>query len=161
MVAESLGAHRVIDLIALTDAMVTTFRNIPELVAALDSRPENISGYIDVNPDKNSVAKAIYQMQPGTVLVAWQETLFEAAEMEAWSHHFQYYVRARRGASALDLITKLVNGVPVPGDGLRWRFCPLMPGLLPTNILEIARVVDEEGIDYFAITSETQETGDA
>jgi hypothetical protein len=159
--ANSLGSAEVIDLIALTEAMVTAFRNIPELVAALDGKAENIASYIDVNPDKNSVAKAIYQMPPGSVLVIWQETLFAAAEIGAWLHRYQYFVRARRGATALDVINKLVNGVPNPGDGLRWRFCPLLLGVLPTNITEIARITDEEGIDYFAITTETQETGDA
>ena len=150
----------VIDLIALTNATVDAFRRIPELVDALDGKPENVIGYVDVNPDKNSVGKAIYQMPPGSILVAWQETVFDPASMEPWVHRYQYYVRAQRGGSALDIILKLVNGVPVPGDGQRWRYCPLMSGVNPTNVTNIVRMIDEEGIDYFVITAETLETGD-
>jgi hypothetical protein len=149
----------VIDLVQLTDATVTTLRSIPELVTALE-RPENITGYVDLNPDRNSVSKAIYQMPPGSVLVVWQETLFAASSTEGWNHRFQIFVRARRGESSLNLLRLLVNGVPNPGDGLCWRFCPVMSGVLPTEIPEITRMADEEGIDYFAITAETQEVGD-
>jgi hypothetical protein len=155
-----LGAAQVIDLIQLTNALVTTFRNIPDLVTALDGKPENVSGYIDLNPDRNSVSKAIYQMLPGSVLVVWQETLFDSSSMEGWNHRFQYFVRAARGGSSLDLMRRLVNGVPIPGDGLCWRFCPVMAGVLPTEIPNIARMMDGEGIDYFVITAETREVGD-
>jgi hypothetical protein len=152
----------VVSFIALTEATVTTFRNIPELVALLaDGNPDNISGYIDLNPDKNSTSKAVYQMPPGTVLVIWEDTTFDPAAMGPWLHRFTYFVRARRGASALEVMHTLVDGVPNPGDGLRWRFCPLVPGVLPANVTRIGRVQDEEGIDYHVIETEIQETGDA
>jgi hypothetical protein len=47
-----------------------------------------------------------------------------------------------------------------PGDGQCWRNCPIMTGVLPTNVLSINRVTDEEGIDYSVILTETAETGD-
>jgi hypothetical protein len=150
-----------VDLIILANAQVDAFRRIPELVAALGGNPELISAYIDRNPDYNSWSQAVYQMPPGSILVIWQETLFAEGEMEAWTHRFQYFIRARRGDSALTLVEVLVNGVPDPGDGMRWRFCPLMDGVLPTQITEIARLTDSEGIDYYAVTTATNETGDA
>lgn len=150
-----------ISLIELTDAMVLTLRSIPEVVALLGGDPAAIDGYIDQNPDRNALGSAIYQMRPGSVLVAWQDTLLGQGEMEAWLHHLVIFVRAARGQSSLTLIEAIVNGVPVPGDGLRWHYCPIMPGVLPTNITELARPTDEEGIDYFSIMTETKETGDA
>jgi len=141
--------------------MATALQNIPELVALLGGDTAAIEAYIDRNPDRNSVGVAIYQMKPGSVLIVWKETLFNQGEMEAWAHRIEIFVRASRGNSSLDLITAIVNGVPVPGDGQRWRLCPLMAGVLPTAITEISRPQDEEGIDYFSILTETQETGDA
>jgi hypothetical protein len=151
-----------VDLIALTNAFVDTLRLIPQLVADLDQgSPDSIVPYIDVNPQRNSWTAAIYQMKPGTVMVIWQETLLTEGEMSAWMHRVQFCVRAQRGASAMTLLNDIVNGVPDPGNTLRWRFCPVMDGVLPTNVTEIARLTDEEGIDYFVITTETRETGDA
>jgi hypothetical protein len=150
-----------VDLIALTNAQVDAFRRIPDLVAALGGNAEAIAGYIDRNPDYNSWSNAVYQQPPGSILVIWQETMFSEGEINAWMHRYQYFVRARRGDSALTLLELLVNGVPDPGDGMRWRYCPLMDGVLPTNITTISRLTDSEGIDYFAVETATNETGDA
>lgn len=141
--------------------MADTLQSIPDLVAALDeASPDSIIPYIDENPKRNSVSNAIYRQRPGTVLVCWQETQFNQGDMEPWSHRIELYVRAAPGSSALTLIDLIVNGVPDPGDGLRWRYCPIMAGVLPTNITGIARLIDEEGIDYFVIQTETPEPGD-
>lgn len=140
--------------------MVDALRRIPELVTLLGD-PAAVVGYIDQNPGRNSIGAAIYQMKPGTALVGWKETFFDAAEVEAWAHRYVIFVRAARGGSALELIHAIVNGVPVPGDGQRWRYCPLMSGVLPTNVVEITSPSDEEGIDYFSILTETKESGDA
>jgi hypothetical protein len=149
-----------VSLIEFTDAMVGALRGIPELVELLGD-PSAIDGYIDQNPGRNAIGAAIYAMKPGSVLVAWQETFLAQGEMEGWLHRYVIFVRAARGGSSLDLILAIVNGVPVPGDGQRWRYCPLMVGVLPTNVVEISRPIDQEGIDYFSIMTETKETGDA
>ena len=150
-----------VNFIALTEAIVVKLQAVPELVAMLGGDPGSISGYIDRNPDRNAISAAIYQMKPGTVLVAWQESMLTEGEMEGWLHRVVMFVRAARGGSALDVGTAIINGVPVPGDGMRWRYCPVMEGVLPTSITEISRPIDEEGIDYFSIMTETKETGDA
>jgi hypothetical protein len=150
-----------VNLTELTNAIVDKLVLIPDLVAALGGDTANIIGYIDRNPDFNSVSLHLYKQKPGTVMVIWQETLLTQGEMEAWMHQFVIFVRALRGASPLDLIDKIINGIPVPGDGLRWRYCPVMPGVLPTNITDITRPSDTEGIDYHSIVCEIKETGDA
>ena len=141
--------------------MVDAFRKIPELVTALNNEPEAIAGYYDLNPDRNSLANAIYTQAPGSILVAWTETLFAEEEVTCWAHMYEYYVRARRKGSPMEVITALVNGIPIPGDGQIWRYCPVMDGVLPTQVINISRIPDAEQIDLFVIRTETKETGDA
>jgi hypothetical protein len=141
----------------LVMAMVAAFGNIPELVAVL-APVSPIAGHLDNHPA--SLAKAVYQMQPGSVLVAWQETRFREGETEPWEHVVEIFVRALKGQSNLDVAVLLINGVPVPGDGLPWRFCPLLAGVLPTIVQPIARTPDAEQIDLVTISTETLETGD-
>jgi hypothetical protein len=152
----------VISIIDLVNAMTTTLQNIPELVALLDQGAASVVGYIDENPTRNASFKAVYKMPGGSLLVIWQGTTLEpATDMRwSWNHVMQVFVKARRGDSALAILDALVDGVPVPGDGQRWRFCPIMDGVLPTNVQELSRMIDEEGIDYFVVTTATQETGD-
>lgn len=150
-----------VSVIELMQAMAVTFTNIPELVALLEN-PAPVTAYIDENPTRNSVSKAIYQMPSGSLLLAWSGTSMdiEAETMLAWTHAIQVYIRASRGGSALAVIDALVDGIPVPGDGLRWRYCPLISGVLPTVVTDMARLIDEEGIDYYVVSTATQETGD-
>jgi hypothetical protein len=150
-----------VSFIELTEAMVTALRAIPEVVALLGGDPLAIDSYIDRTPDRNSVNAAIYQMRAGSVLVVWRETLLSEGEIEGWVHNIEICLRAARGGSVLELGIAIINGTPVPGDGQRWRYCPLMGGVLPTTVPAITRPMDEEGIDYFTIMTETKETGDA
>jgi len=148
-----------VDLIALTNAFADTLAAIPELPPLLVD-PAAVIAYIDRNPTMNALAAAIYQMKPGSVLVVWLESVLTQGEMEGWLHRYAFYVKALRNESPLDIIRAIVNGIPVPGDGQRWRYCPVLDGMLPTNIVEISRPTDEEGVDYYQILSETKETGD-
>jgi hypothetical protein len=141
----------------LVRAMVLRLTDIPELVAKL-APVTPIAGFLDNHPA--SLSKATYQMQPGSVLVAWEETHFREGDTQPWSHVLEIYVRALKGQSSLDVAVLIVNGVPVPGDGLPWRFCPLMPGVLPTIVEPVTRTPDAEFIDFVTISTETLETGD-
>lgn len=145
----------------LITAVVSTLQLIPELVAALEGDPANVFGYIDVNPQMNSRARAIYQQAPGTVMVYWDETTITEGEMEGWLHVLMIFIRAKKGSSPLDIGDLIVNGIPVPGDGLRWRFCPVMDGVLPATLKELGWTQDTEGIDYLYIRTEIKESGDA
>jgi hypothetical protein len=140
---------------------VSTLQKIPPLVAALKNDATNIFGYVDENPMMNSRARAIYQQAPGTVMVYWDDTTITEGEMEAWLHTLMMFVRADKGASPLDIGDLIVNGIPVPGDGLRWRYCPVMDGVLPATLKELGWTQDTEGIDYLYIRTEIKESGDA
>ena len=148
-----------IDYIDFTNAMATTLGKIPEVVAQL-AQADPIQAYIDNNPTKNSVDKAIYQMQPGQLLVVWTDTVLDRGSMSKWLHTIEICVRALPDQSDLALMQLIMNGVPEPGDGMVWRNCPIMPGLLPTDVVRIGRRTDTEGVDYGVIQTETAETGD-
>jgi hypothetical protein len=143
----------------LTNAMAATLGNIPELIAVL-APVDPIQAYIDNNPTSNSVDKATYQMQPGQLLVVWIETRLTRDTMSKWSHIVEICVRSLPDQSDLDLIDVILAGVPFPGDGMVWRNCPIMAGLLPTEVIGIGRRTDSEGVDYGVIQTETAETGD-
>jgi len=143
----------------LVNAMAVALANIPEVMSELAA--ENpVAPYIDFNPANNSLEKAIYQMQPGQLLVAWAETNLLLEQMSKWSHRVEIYLRAGRDHSDMDLADLIMNGIPVPGDGMPWRMCPLIPGVLPTDVLGLSRRTDSEGVDYHVILTETAETGD-
>lgn len=143
----------------ITNAMAQTMLRIPGLVAEL--APANpVVAYIDMNPGRNSVEKALYEMQPGQLLVVWVETALIIEEMSKWSHRMDICCRALPGHSDFDLVDLIMQGVPVPGDGQIWRQCPIMSGVLPTDVSGITRRTDSEGVDYAVILTETAETGD-
>jgi hypothetical protein len=149
----------VIGLSHLVNALASTLGGVPEIVQIL--APVNpVVAYIDLNPTANSVDKAIYQMQPGQVLIVYRGSDLTESEMSKWSHDMDICIRSLPGASDLDLIDAIMAGVPNPGDGMVWRNCPLLDGLLPTQVMRISRNTDTEGVDYMLIETTTLETGD-
>jgi hypothetical protein len=143
----------------LVNGMAATLSAIPPLVAALS--PESpINAYVDVNPSKNSRDLAIYQMQPGELLVIWQGTNLDRGQMSKWLHRMDICVKCMPGGSNMALVNLIMDGVPIPGDGLIWRLCNILPGLLPTDVLKIDWGTDPEGVDYIVLETETAETGD-
>jgi hypothetical protein len=153
-----------IDLIQLTGSFVSTLQAIPELVAVLSNQdPNRIVGYIDENPKRNSVPKALYDSPPGSILIVWTETVWNPNERDTapWLHRYEVVCRAAKGASPMDMVRLLVNGTPVPGDGQRWLRCGIMAGILPASVLSISRPADQETIDYLVLQTEFAESGDA
>ena len=146
----------------LINAMVSTLQSIPELLALLDGNsPASVVPYIDQYPKRNNVLQAAYTQKNGTVMVAWEDTVVnEAPEMSAWVHTVRFYLRPLSGGSYFAMADAIVDGVPAGGNQ-RWRYCPVMNGVLPTFIRSIGRQTDPEHIDVFIIETLTYETGDA
>ena len=142
--------------------MAAVLGNIPELVADLDdASPASIIPYLDGNPKQNSVSKSTYRQTPGTVLVVAMGSTYEEGDIEGYTHRVELHLSALPGKSGMTLVNAIMNGVPVPGDGQRWRYCPILPGLLPTSVPVIERVTDEQGIDHWVLYTLTKETGDS
>jgi hypothetical protein len=148
-----------IGIIDMVNAFAQTFTAIPEIVALL-APTSPVVAYVDLNPTANSVEKAIYQMQLGQLLIIYRGTDLTEGEMTKWTHTVEICLRSLPGESNLDLIDAVMAGVPNPGDGMVWRNCPLLDGLLPTKVTRIARNTDTEGVDYMLIETTTAETGD-
>ena len=153
-----------VDLIALTNALTTTLQAIPELVAELPgSDPNRIVAYIDVNPAKNSTSNTIYEMPSGLIYVIHEGFRRNEKENDAsmWTHKLMVHCRADTGKRVQDMVRYVVDGVPVPGDGQRWRACGIMDGVSPADIQLGSRQPDREGIDFFTVEIDISETGDA
>lgn len=145
------------------DGMIDVLRKIPQLIADLDPPvEESVIGYYDEQPDQNSVASAIYDQPPGTVMVVYREFMLETAEggITQNAHYADIYVRPARGQSPWDLVYDITNGVPEPGDGLRWHYCPWHPQLQATEISSGGRETDPENIDLWLVKTKTFEVGD-
>lgn len=144
---------------SLVNAIASTLALIPEVMLLLaDTDP--IDAYVDDNPTRNEIPRAIYQMQAGQLLIVWRETRLQRDQMGKWLHTVEICTKPLQDQSNMDLMDAVVNGVPNPGDGMYWRNCPVLPGLLPTEVTEMTFRQNTEGLDYGSIMTETLETGD-
>lgn len=136
-------------------------RSCPEILAELDGKAEAVSAYIDeATSTANSLTTMIYRQPNGTVFVAWQTSDISEGEMEGWAHSLDIYVRALRQKSPLPLINAIIDGVPA-GEAVRWRYSCVNDFVMPMQVEEIARLTDEEGIDFYVIRTSFKEKGDS
>lgn len=147
------------DLLQLLNDVATMMRSCPAILAELDDAPDAILAYADVatSPD-NSLTRAVYSQPNGTILIAWQATAL-ANDMAGFSHQMDFYVRALRRRSSLSLIKAIMDGVP-EGETLRWRYMCVNNAVDPMQVEEIARLTDEEGVDFYVIRAVFREKGD-
>jgi hypothetical protein len=123
--------------------------------------PDNVSFYADTFPTAISLARAVYEMSPGRILVAWVSTNVNTAEpMNAWAHTFSIYVKAAKDRPVLPLVNGIVDGTPARNAGLKLRHSPVLAGTLPPEIRAIERITDADAVDYFEVKIEIEETGD-
>jgi hypothetical protein len=148
-----------VNLVQLLEDLAGVLQSCPEVVAQLDGA-QAIVPYLDLTTStQNSVTRALYMMPNGAVMLAWQSTGLTQTDMTAWAHQIDVYVRALRLRSPLPLINGIIDGVP-EGTDLRWRYSCINEWVLPVEIEEIARLTDEEGMDYFVIRTIFREKGD-
>lgn len=149
-----------INLVQLLEDVAATLQSCPEVMGQLDGRAEAIAPYLDLTTSsQNSVTRALYTMPNGAILIAWQTTAITQTDMTAWAHQIDIYIRAMRLKSPLPLVNAILDGVP-EGTELRWRYTCINEWVLPVEIEEAARIVDEEGMDYFVIRTIFREKGD-
>lgn len=146
-----------VDLTLLLETLAAVLADCPGIAEL--AAPE---AYLDVTAEKNSLTRAVYTQANGTLLVAWQSsTLNEGDAIQGWQHQIDVYARADRRESALGLLNAVIDGVPATdGGGLRWRYICILDAVDPVQIQEIARLTDEEGIDYYVIRCLFREKGD-
>lgn len=149
------------DLPALLEDIAVHIRSCPEVLAEIADNAEAVSAYQDLASVNNSLAEAVYTQPNGTVLVAWTSTVLGGSEgeMQYWEHAVDIYCRALRQQSPLKLINAVLDGTP-EGSDIRWRYMCVNADVLPMQLLDISRVPDEEGIDYYVIRTSFKEPGD-
>lgn len=94
---------------ALLDAWVATLQNTPALTAALAGGSKSIAAYRD-GLSATNLRQAVYQMAPGSVLVAWNG--FGPNARGRVRHTFSLFLRAWEKADYGKLCWLLVEGVP-------------------------------------------------
>lgn len=149
-----------VDLVTLVEDIADHIRRCPQVLSELDGNGESVAEYIDQATVTNSLARAVYTMPNGSVLVAWINSTISATEQNsAWEHLTEIYVRAVRMKSPLQLLNAVIDGIP-DGSDLPWRYLCVNEHMLPMHVNEIARIIDEEGIDYYVIRASFLEKGD-
>ncbi len=147
----------------IQDGLVAKLRALAALVALMkDGNSANISAYIDEWPKKADLLEAVRDMDPGTILVAHQETgPANLARMEVWRHRFSVYLKPLGLMS--DAWTQIVNGIPAGGDGLPMYMTEVVAGLHRMDTPSIRRqflpVNEFTVIDYFEISISFAEKG--
>jgi hypothetical protein len=140
-----------VDLLALLNDAATMIASCPEVAEELNGNSDGVLVYEDVATTvKNSLTRSVYEQPNGSVLLAWIGSAISVGEMEGWQHQVDIYVRALRQKSPLKLLNAIIDGIPY-GQDLRWRYQCVNDAVLPVTILEIVRVPDEEGIDFYQI----------
>lgn len=151
-----------VDYVTLLGDIADHIRRCPEVLSELDGNAGAVVEYADQASTANSLARAVYTQPNGSVLIAWVNTVLGSAgegEAVAWEHLIEIYVRAMRLQSPLKLLNAVIDGTP-DGSDLKWRYMCVNEYMLPVLINEVARVTDEEGIDYYVIRSSFKEKGD-
>lgn len=148
-----------IDIVLLLEDAAAMIASCAEVRDELDGRSDAVSVYLDMTPANNSLTGAVYRQPNGNVLLAWLGSDIRDDEVIGWQHFIDIYVRSVRGRSPLKLIHAIIEGIP-DGEDMRWRYLCVNPYMLPVEILEISRVVDEEGIDYYVIKTAFNEKSD-
>lgn len=142
------------------EALADKIGKVPGVALALQGA-ENSSFYDDAYPMRNSLARAVRDMAPGSVLTAWSNTSMATTEaMNQWSHRFLVYVRGSKDDSCLDLLHAIIDGIPSDNSGLKLRHAPVLAGTLSPQVTDANRLTDSEGVDYFEIQFSIEETGD-
>ena len=96
---------------------VTALQSCPDLVAGIGGDPAGIRAFLEGLATDNNLRLAILQMQPGSILVAWNGTTPRRLTGGAlhFAHRFSIYLRApeqNATATYADLFWLVVSAVP-------------------------------------------------
>jgi hypothetical protein len=147
----------VIDPGELLAAWVAVLQGTPAVASLL---PGGIASYEDF-VDGSNLRTAIYDQQPGSILVVWNGlTASRAGGSSALRHRhaFSLYLRASETAGFGQIVYALAEGVP-DGAVLKLLHTPIHPGCFPMD-LELPKaqrnvlLVGQDGttVDYVEVT---------
>lgn len=156
---------------SLVDALVQSYRLIQDLVQELDGDSSRIFAYLGHYPGQSNLARAIYDMPPQSVMVAYQGFQGGQTGGSVWAHRISVFCRLRAsveqdtGTSYFQMLHLLVSGKPANQD-LRmvdYEFHPNFDSMV--DLPSLARqslMVDQSGnaIDYYEMSVICREKGE-
>ncbi len=155
-----------IDTAVLVDNLVSTLRDIPELVAEMNGDPAAIYAYHDQYPKRVSLAHAIHSAPAPSIMAAWQGSAPGAfGGVDVWKHSVTLYLRARETEDAdppsayYRLFRLIAKGVPA-SRGIPMSVVTVHPNCYPMDLPIIQRQTDAEALDYFEVQVTFTEIGD-
>ena len=155
-----------IDPSELVNNLVTTLRQIADLVTEMSGDDARIYAYHDQYPKNVSLVHAIHQMPAPAIMAVWQGTQPGSfGGVDVWKHQVTLFLRARDTSGdttptayyrLFHLITK---GVPA-GSGVPMLNVTVHSSCYPMDLPLIQRQTDAEGLDYFEVPLSFTEIGD-
>lgn len=152
----------------LLAAIVTTYRAIPELAAAMtrDDSTVNISSYDDYYPGSVDSARALQDLKSPGMLVRYEGTVGDRTDLRgAYSHQFTVWTRSKiTDAGSMeryaDIGHMLINGIPA-GSQQRVSNIQFLDVVYPMVFRYYMRRQDAAGLEYFEFRFDLPEIGDS
>jgi hypothetical protein len=147
-------------------ALVSLFRDIPELVTAMGGDEDRIYSYVDRYPSNVSLETAKYQMPAPGIMVVWQGSgPGRFGGFEAWKHEISIFCRAGEGSESTpsgywELFRLIVKGVPTAAAPQQMQYVEVHPACQPMDTPSMRRQTDQAGVDYFEVSMTFTENGD-
>lgn len=155
-----------IDPSELVNNLVTTLREIADLVTEMSGDDARIYAYHDQYPKNVSLVQAIHQMPAPSIMAVWQGTQPGSfGGVDVWKHQVTLFLRARDTSNEptptayYRLFRLITKGVPA-GSGVPMLNVTVHPSCYPMDLPLIQRQTDAEGLDYFEVPLSFTEIGD-
>ena len=155
-----------IDPSELVNNLVTTLREIADLVTEMSGDDARIYAYHDQYPKNVSLVHAIHQMPAPAIMAVWQGTQPGSfGGVDVWKHQVTLFLRARDTSGDTTptayyrLFRLITKGVPA-GSEVPMLNVTVHPSCYPMDLPLIQRQTDAEGLDYFEVPLSFTEIGD-
>ena len=155
----------------ITDTIVEVLQSLTPVVTAMAGEKARIQAFHYEYGVDSSLMKALYELKPPAILIAWDGTQggnFDG--MTIWKHRFCAYMRLANQAQASSRIgyatlwTLMMNSGPVQSwdnlQGKNVRDVQIFENLDIMDTPSVARRMDEELMDFFVGTMVFPEIGD-
>jgi hypothetical protein len=150
----------------LTDAIVTAFQSIPELVTAMGGDPTAIYAHHFLNGVESTLTSSIYEMKSPSILVVYQGTLggnFDGYTV--FKHQVTVFVRSANVAQqsspvGYETLVWMMLNKPVLGGSSNIRQANVIPEVDIMDNPSVSHMTDESGNDFFKVDTTWPEIGD-
>lgn len=143
----------------LGELIVSAWQSMPQVVNLLGGDPTNINYWKYSYASSTSLARAVFQLQDGQVLLAWAGTSPGSGEgMQVWKHRYRVIFKPGPeiapgcGPSGATIWRALVHGNVVQentGNTLKFLYWQPAPNIEPMDLPSVVQKTNPEEQDYF------------